>query len=203
MNEFTNRKAGKAVTTDATVSPVSIGDAVEFLGLPSGMGNPVVDSLLLAATDAVVSFTGKDLLTREWTLTHWDWPTWGTLARRNVGMPTGDYRREIELPYATTANVLSVESYGEAVTEFEARDASIIIGGTGQSGGNDDPAIVVVYEAGFGPDASDVPAAIRQAVLMHAAWLYEHRGECDADMGIIRSGAASLLAPWRKAELLW
>lgn len=201
MNEFTNRRAGKAVTAAETVAPVSVSEAEEFLGLPAG--NPLVESLLVAATDAAVRFTGKDLLTREWTLTHWDWPVWGTLARRNVGHPTGDYRREIELPYAITANVLSVTSYGEPVTDFEARDTSILLNGTGQAGHNDDPAIVVVYEAGFGPAASDVPKAIRQAVLMHAAWLFEHRGDCDADAGLHRSGAASLLSPWRKAELLW
>jgi len=201
MSEFTNRKAGKAVTTDPTVSPVEMMDAMDFLGL-SGSSDPLLAALLVAATDAVISFTGRDLLQRDWTLTHWDWPTYGTLGARNVGRPTGDYEREIALPYATDATVASVTSYGEALTDFINRGDAIVVRGIGQDGLNEEPALVVQYTAGFGATAADVPQAIRQAITMLAAWMYEHRGQCDAMDGIAKSGAAWMLTPWRKAELL-
>ena len=201
MAEFINRKAGTAETQGATVSPVALADALAFVGLP-GPTDPLMDGLLIAATDAVINYIGFDLLTREWTLTHWDWPTYGTLAARNLGRATGAYAREISLPYARNADVASVTIYGEAELTFTNRGRSIVLRGSGRDGFNDDPAIVVVYDAGFGPDASDVPAQIKQAILMLAAWLYEHRGQCDAADGIQKSGAASILTPWRKPELL-
>ena len=202
MSEFTNRKAGIAETQAATVSPVTLAAALEFASLP-GPTDPLMDSLLVAATDAVINYIGFDLIAREWTLTHWDWPTYGTLAARNLGRPTGAFAREISLPYARNANVVSVTSYGEAQLTFTNRGRSIVLRGSGRDGFNDDPALVVVYEAGFGPDASDVPAQIKQAILMLAAWLYEHRGQCDAADGIQKSGAASFLTPWRRPELIF
>ena len=201
MSEFTNRKAGIAEAQAATVSPVTLAEALSFASLP-GPTDPLMDSLLVAATDAVINYIGFDLLTREWVLTHWDWPTYGTLAARNLGQPTGAYAREISLPYARNADVTSVTIYGEAELTFTNRGRSIVLRGSGRDGFNEDPAIVVVYDAGFGPDASDIPAQIKQAILMLAAWLYEHRGQCDAADGIQKSGAASILTPWRKPELL-
>ena len=47
MSEFTNRKAGRAETQAATVSPVALADALEFAGLP-GPTDPLMDSLLAA-----------------------------------------------------------------------------------------------------------------------------------------------------------
>ena len=201
MSEFTNRKSGRAETAEHTVSPVPLADALEFASLP-GPTDPLMEALLIAATDAVINYIGFDLLTREWTLTHWDWPTYGTLAARNLGQPTGSFAREISLPYARNATVVSVTSYGEPQLTFTNRGRSIVLRGSDRDGFNDEPAIVVVYEAGFGADPSDVPAQIRQAILMLAAWLYEHRGQCDAPDGVQKSGAASILTPWRKPELL-
>jgi|GEM_PF-2102686 len=201
MSEFTNRKSGRAETVEPTVSPVPLADALEFASLP-GPTDPLMDALLIAATDAVINYIGFDLLTREWSLTHWDWPTYGTLAARNLGQPTGSFAREISLPYARNATVVSVTSYGEPQLTFTNRGRSIVLRGSDRDGFNDEPAIVVVYEAGFGADPSDVPAQIRQAILMLAAWLYEHRGQCDASDGVQKSGAASILTPWRKPELL-
>ena len=202
MSEFTNRKAGRSETQGATVSPVPLAAALEFASIP-GPTDPLMESLLVAAADAVINYIGFDLLTREWTLTHWDWPTYGTLAARNLGQPTGAFAREISLPYARNAAVISVTSYGEAQLTFTNRGRSIVLRGSGRDGFNDDPALVVVYEAGFGADADDIPAQIKQAILMLAAWMSEHRGQCDAADGIGKSGAASMLTPWRKPELIW
>lgn len=202
MSEFLNRRAGMAETDAPTVPPVTLADASAFLALPDAT-DPILGAMLVAATDAVINYIGFDLLTREWTLTHWDWPAYGTMQARNLGGVTGSYAREISLPYARNAVVSSVVSYGDAVTEFVNRGRYIVLTGSGRDGFNETPALVVTYGAGFGPLPADVPAQIKQAILMLAGWLYEHRGECDAYDGIGKSGAGSMLIPWRKAELLW
>jgi uncharacterized phiE125 gp8 family phage protein len=62
--------------------------------------------------------------------------------------------------------------------------------------------VEVVFTAGFGPLWSDVPADLRQAVLMLAADLYERRDE----MGLREQGLpfaiVSLIERWRTVRVL-
>ncbi|MBL4791004.1 MAG: phage head-tail connector protein [Kordiimonadaceae bacterium] len=61
--------------------------------------------------------------------------------------------------------------------------------------------IKVRLTVGFGPDWNDVPASIRQAVLMLAAHMYSYRGEKNMDAGMKASGVMSLLRPFREKRL--
>ncbi len=200
MNEFVNRRAPRVVAQNETVSPVPDADIADFLALPSA--DALLTAINAAAAGAVVSYLGRDLLTQTRTLTHWDWPVWGTMQYRSLGQMTGDYRDEILLPYAYDATVSSVTVYGEAFTDFINRGDAIVMRGQTRYQTTPEPAIVVEYETGFGALDNDVPQAIRHGVKSLAAYLYEHRGECDAQDGIQKSGAAMMLTPWRKAELL-
>jgi uncharacterized phiE125 gp8 family phage protein len=56
--------------------------------------------------------------------------------------------------------------------------------------------IRIDYLAGYG-EYEDLPAPIKQAIIQMAAYLYEHRGDCDAAGLVMQSGAAALLAPYR------
>jgi len=40
-----------------------------------------------------------------------------------------------------------------------------------------DPSVRVDYVAGYGDAADDVPPALRRAITIGAAWLWDHRGE--------------------------
>ena len=63
----------------------------------------------------------------------------------------------------------------------------------------------ITYVVGYGDDEADVPWGIRQGILMYAAWLYEHRGDCNpSGVGYERgktpldlSGAAGHLGRYR------
>jgi len=46
-------------------------------------------------------------------------------------------------------------------------------------GDNVHQAVTVTFTAGYGPRHTDVPQSARTAILMHAASLYENRGDCD------------------------
>jgi hypothetical protein len=198
MYEGLNRRAGSAVTADPIAPPVSVSDLQEYLALPSA--DSTLAGILAQATGAVVRYLGRDLIARDWTLTHWDWPATGTVNARNLGRDTGGPASEIPLPYGALS-VASVERYGEAVSEYVFRGGSIVLGGWFSGFMTPDPALVVQYRAGFGETAGDVPEEIRQAVLALAAFNYDHRGACDADEAMKRSGAAEMLGAWRSAEL--
>ncbi len=185
-----------ARTTDLLVPPVTAQELEDFAVIPAS--DPSVPGVLLSATSAVFRFLGYDLVAREWVLTHWDWPvngtrTWPTLSRQNYSL-----EREIALPYGNILSVESVEVYGVPVTNFIRRDRAIILPqGLAREDykENAEPAIVVKYTAGYGATNADVPGAVRQALLMVASFLYEHRGACDGMQALQRSGAAEMLQP--------
>jgi uncharacterized phiE125 gp8 family phage protein len=63
-------------------------------------------------------------------------------------------------------------------------------------------AIEIDLEAGFGPAAADVPAPIRQALLMLVAHWYENREAGPGDPRAAPPPAVSaLLAPYRRVAL--
>jgi hypothetical protein len=186
-----------ARTTDPLVPPVTAEDLEDFAVIPAT--DPAVTGTLLSATGAVFRYLGFDLIAREWTLTLWDWPVLGTRSYLTLGKPTSELDREIDLPYANLLSVESVELYGEEVTDFIKRDRAIIIRRRFLQEDykrNESPAIKVTYTAGYGPTADDVPGEIKQAILMVASFLYEHRGACDVMDAIGRSGAAEMLQPY-------
>ncbi|MGB1209276.1 MAG: head-tail connector protein, partial [Paracoccaceae bacterium] len=57
------------------------------------------------------------------------------------------------------------------------------------------------FTAGFGPTFGDVPADLRQAVLLLAAHYYEYRDETALSEGCMPFGVTALLARYRKMRL--
>lgn len=53
------------------------------------------------------------------------------------------------------------------------------------------------YNAGYGADYTAVPVAIQQGILQHAAYMYEHRGDCGADEAAKLSGAHTAYGMFR------
>ena len=188
-----------AKTTDPIASPVDVAELEEWLG---GVSDPILSGLLLSATDAVVQRLQYDLEPRSWTLTLWDWPVMGAKAWPNVGEPVSRLRREIDLPYAAIRSVESVEVFGQASTLFVTREDSIVFSQGvpfDRYKDNEDPAIVVSYTAGL----ATIPPSVTDAIKMLAAFLYEHRGECDVMDALKRSGADVLLQPYKKHAVVF
>jgi uncharacterized phiE125 gp8 family phage protein len=187
-----------ARTNDPLVSPVTASELADYLGLPNAT-DPSLDGILIGATSATIRFLHYDLITRDWTLTHWDWPYSGTKTRPTLSREPSSLDREIYIPYGLVTAVASVEIYGNATTNYVQRNDAIVFPKGTQSDeykDNADPAIVVSYSAGFGATAADVPGAIKQGITMAAAFMYEHRGECEADQALKRSGAVEILQPF-------
>ncbi len=60
---------------------------------------------------------------------------------------------------------------------------------------------VIVFQAGFGPNWSDVPADLRQAVLVLAAHFYEYRDDAGLSQGCMPFGVTALLERYRPMRL--
>ncbi|WP_225026574.1 head-tail connector protein [Xinfangfangia pollutisoli] len=63
-------------------------------------------------------------------------------------------------------------------------------------------AVALVFDAGFGPGWADVPADLRQAVLLLAAEFYEHRHDDGAAAPGLPFGVVALIERWRQVRIL-
>lgn len=168
-----------------TVSPVTVAEFASFVG--ASAADPLLPGLLQAATDAVIRYINQDLLPRAWVgivpaLT----PTRLQLS------PYIDPSSTFELPYTALISVQSVTGNDNEVLDYELesdrRPAKLrVIGWDYMS------EIRIEYTAGM----AFVPGAIRTAIMMIGGFIYDHRGGCDAEDALKKSGAMNLLRTYK------
>lgn len=180
-----------SLTTPPGGEPVTLAEAKAHLKVDTDDDDALIEALISAARARIEWHTGRALMTQGWTLWLDAWPANGI----------------VEIPLPPLQSVLSV-------TVFASDDsASVLDGdayrvGTASAPGRlalksalappvatlrNTDGIAIAFVAGYG-EASDVPAAIRQAILCIVADLYTHRGDADSLVGIT---AQDLLAPYR------
>lgn len=174
----------------------------EHLRLGSGFSDDGVQDGLLAgflrsALAAIEARTGKALIERtfSWSLTRW-----------RDGCAQG-------LPIAPVSAIVSVLRIDRAGIEMLVDAAAYqlqpdmqrpVLAASGgalpsvpQAG-----SVKVTMLAGFGPEWSDLPADLAQAVLLLAAHYYEYRHEVQYDGGCMPFGVSALIERYRTLRLL-
>ena len=162
----------RVVTTTAAVAePVSLDRVKRSLGLDNVRDfDTTLQELIKSATNAVSNDLGRALTTTVYTL-HLDrWPG-----------------REIQLPYPPLISVDSVKYYGDTTETLDTFSSGSYTVSTGGDPGvlwlNEDEdwpdlmdrpsPIEIQFQAGYGADTDDVPAAIQAAVTMTAAYFFD------------------------------
>lgn len=176
-----------SVTVNAltdTVSPATPSELAELLGVDAS--DPLLPGMLQAATDAAEAFLHSAIVSREFEA-YWEnfpdsIPVEGLSAG---GRRVGD--NFVELPYTRLLTLTSVEVQGEPFTAYEVRRTNPARLYAYPQYGD----LKVTYTAGW--EVANVPGAIKQGILMAAAFLYEHRGTCDAAQALERSGGAGIM----------
>jgi uncharacterized phiE125 gp8 family phage protein len=188
-----------------TTYPVSEAELADLLRLDD-YTDPNLKFMLHSATDAAIAHTSRSFLTQEHTI-QWDGvPGNGP---RDVALRPVRFIEDtwIELPYAPLIQVKTVKTIDLQNNEQTIATSNYAVDTISQPGRirflNGYPAVTdgtrlqVVYDSGYGANPEQVPFAIRHGILMAAAYLYEHRGECDAGSAIYKSGADKVLNPYR------
>jgi len=188
-NQQTRPNVVASWTDDDLTSPVTAVELAVYLGLiddENASGAPqegMLNGLLLAATQAVIDFTNVEIVQRDWTVKYDRYPD------RNV--PFGGlapiiplFAWWVDLPKWPVVSVNSVTA--------EEWTADVPTGRVEVSG-SEHP-LVIEFTAGYNP----APAWATEAIKMIAAYLYEHRGACDATDAVTNSGAKALLRPRRR-----
>lgn len=162
-----------SVTTAPASEPITSALAKEWLRVDSGdtSQDNVITLLISAVREAVEQYLNRALINQ--TL------TWVTVA--------DDTRAPIWLPRAQASSITSITTHdgkvGASDTVVSSDDyelvegAKIIRRGSGFTAGQQHAAMTVVYVAGYGANATDVPAPIRQAMLRMIGQNFEARGD--------------------------
>jgi uncharacterized phiE125 gp8 family phage protein len=148
------------VTVEA--APVTLAQAQAHLRVDSSDDATLISGLILAATEYCETVQGRAYLTRTYEFT-----TPWTLG--------------VDLPMPPFVEMTSVIARAEDGTETELAESDYIVDDDRTvarlsilSGQGDGEKLVITYTAGYG-DAADVPAVIKQAILLLVGQWYEHR----------------------------
>lgn len=172
--------------------PLSLAEAKLFLRLDSSAEDATVLAVIAAARQAVEAATRLKLISQGWRVTLDAWPP----------------DRLVTLPVAPVLSVDAVRVFdaaGSAASLAATAWQADLAGRTPRLRVPQPPApgrplagIEIDVTAGFGP-ASAVPEALRHAVRLVAARLFEERG--DGEARPMPPEAAALMAPYRRLGL--
>jgi len=187
------------ITSAPAVEPVTVSEAKAHLRVDGTAEDTLIGSLILTSRLHIEAALGLALMTQSWRLTLDAWPN----------------GRELELPLRPLQSLASVKVLSADGTAEAVPSSAYVVDVDGMP-----PRIVrnngswpqleravngieIEFTAGFGDGAADVPAPIRQALLMLVAHWYERRDpiEVGSRETAIPAAVSDLLAPYRAVRL--
>jgi len=184
---------GLVLTTPPAVEPVTLDEAKAHLRVDTNGDDALIARLIASARERAEAVTGRAFIAQGWTLALDAWP-----ASRTIVLPKPPLVSVASVTLADRAGDASVLDADAYIVDTAA--ARIVLKSTSALPATlaEANAVAVAFTAGYGADADDVPAAIRQAILAIVAELYEKRGD---EAVAMPAQALSLLAPYRVLNL--
>ncbi len=205
------------VTEYPTALPIDRDTLKNYLGIPLAdtSQDGLLDMVIMSAVEIGQIWTGRYFIihTIKLNLDHWPWvtPTESPIAHSR-----GIYQRYIELPSLPANEVLSITTYNSENAPYIIPSSSYIIDLNDENIWGrvvfqpyftspeirEASGIEIIYKAGYGANASDVPSGVVNGLYMLAAYLFENRGVCQGDNDcMMKSGANSLLNTYRVTRI--
>lgn len=159
--------------------PISLTETKLFLRVDGQDEDSLIETLIQSARERLETHLGVAMITRA----------------MQISVPPQSC---VRLPRWPVNSVDSVLIDGDAAQNFEtnlrARPSSVVLTGHPRI----EDGIDIVFTAGFGPSAFDVPTPLRQAMLLLVSHAFEHRDVLDAPMPLM---VDALTGPYRMASL--
>jgi len=210
---------GHVQTAAPAAEPVTAAELRDYLredatGLPDADAN----ELVAEAREAIENTYAVAMIDQSWRMAIDRWPSgreewWDGIRDGSIADLYGPASyTDLRLPRWPLSSVDSVTVYDEDGTSTAVTIASTFYVDTYQTPGRitlqrgatwpvalrASNAIEIVYTAGYGADASSVPAPFKRAVKQLAAYLYSHRGDmCDMGDAMHDSGAGSIMGQYK------
>ncbi len=187
------------LTSAPTLEPVSLDEAKAHLRLDSMDDDALITSLIATARLYVERMLSRALITQSWSLFLDAWPEgyWLTL-------PLAPVQAVSAVTTYAADDAPSVFDTGDYWLDAVSDPPRLVLRGTQPwpAPGRRANGIEVAFTAGHGDAATDVPAPLRQAILLLVAHWYEHREPVVESAGLELPGtAAALLMPYRSLHL--
>ncbi len=186
---------GLVLTSAPAMEPVSLADVKAHLNIDASSDDVLLQSLILTSRLHIETALGLALIEQGWTLSLDRWPPAGV----------------VHLPLRPLLSVGAIRVLPSSGAPALLHPSTYIIDHTGWRGrlvrafgaewpipGKAANGIEIDLVAGFGAAPGDVPAPIRQALLMLAAHWYEHRdpAEIGSAQAAIPTAVSGLLSPF-------
>lgn len=188
--------------TTEVQSVITAQELADWIGVEAT--DPLLPIMGQTITGAVIEFLESELIDRERVVVYEQWPLIGTATDSALSEPDAFLVHDVVLPYARLQSVTEALAGGTATTDYRALDSlpsKLRFESIPVISDSDYPALKVTYVAGYGA-IGDVPMSIKTAVLMASDFLYNNRGSCSADQALQKSGAKTILTPYKTRAIL-
>ena len=185
--------------TPPAVEPVPLADAKHFLRVDHDDDDDLIAALIASARVYVEAQARRALITQSWRLTRDVWPASGVIPILPVPLQAvtalGVYDADGMLQMLDVDHFAVDRASAPAVLRFSR--AAMPQPGRPLAG------IEINIVAGYGDNADDVPAPLRQAIRMLVAHWYENRRivAASGEVASMPASVASLVAPYRVVSL--
>lgn len=159
MVETVTRRVTRSVSP--TTEPLSLAEAKLYLRVDGAEEDALISDMIVAVREAAETHLGKSLITQSWMLAYEGY------VPSHVPLPKGPVQSIAHVKTRTRSGVetaINATLYHLAVAEDAVHFESVLMA----------HAVEITYTTGYG-DAEDVPASVRQGMLMHLAALYDNR----------------------------
>lgn len=211
------RHVGHRLETAAAADPITRDEIRTLLRDPPTAENDFIDLCLAEAVVMFEAATGIAAINQSWKLTLDHWPRgreawWNGVVEAPISeIYTGRGPNYVSLPRYPLQSITSLTTYDESnsstsvtVGDYFYVDSASFPGRMVLNNSDAWPtalrnrnAIEIIYVAGFGATASDVPVVIKRAMQSLAAYLWHNRGDgCSSAQALAGSGALNIAAEY-------
>ncbi len=184
------------LVTPPSMLPVTLDMAKAYLKVDGTDEDALIEALLAAATSRIEFECALALISQQWSLYRDRWPGCGILE-----IPLHPVQAVEEIRILTPAGLIAVDPalYQTDLSGRPARIRALPEFPEETDGLN---VVEVRVRAGFGDTPEDVPADLRQAILLVVAHWFENREGTAGHGGAgLPDEAQHLMAPWRRMQL--
>lgn len=186
-----------SIITLPAAEPLTLTDVKAHLRLDDTVEDALLNGLIAAARQYLEATAGLALITQTLRFYLDDWPQDGLI---QLPIPPLQGLESVTV-YDAAGNPLAVALTGH-VLDAAANPARLSLP-TQPPTSRPLNGIEIDVTAGFGNTGADVPDALKRAMLMHVALMYELRGAVPAEMqpAAVPAGYDRLVAPFRPVRL--